>query len=94
MISRNMTFEGVFGAAELVTLGTLVAGRLEMFWLNMILDPGGVPGAVVTQPAPPAAILTPGHVRPDLIIQLLKLTINHNFTWGRVLGGSAFCRPV
>ena len=31
MISRNMTFEGVFGAAELVTLGTLVAGRLEMF---------------------------------------------------------------
>ena len=36
-----MTFEGVFGAAEFVTLGTLVAGRLEMFWLDVILEPGG-----------------------------------------------------
>ena len=89
-----MTFEGVFGAAELVTLRTLVAGSLKMFGLDMILDPGGVPGAVVTQPALPAAILTPRHVGPDLIIQLLKLRINHNFTWGRVLGGNAFCRPV
>ena len=94
MIFRNMTFEGVFGAAEFVTLRTLVAGRLEMFCLDVILDPGGVPGAVVTQPALPAAILTPEHVGPDLIIQLLKLRINHNFTWGRALGGNAFCRPV
>ena len=89
-----MTFEGVFGAAEFVTLRTLVAGRLEMFGLDMILDPGGVPGAVVTQPALPPALLTPRHVGPDLIIQLLKLRINHNFTLGRALGGNAFCRPV
>ena len=89
-----MTFQGIFGAAKLVTLATLVASRVEMLGLDVVLDPGGVPGAVVTQPAPPATILTPGHVRPDLIIHFLKLTINHNLTWGHVLGGSAFCRPV
>ena len=72
MISRNMTFQGIFGAAKFVTLATLVASRVEMLGLDVILDPGGVPGAVVTQLTPPAPILTPRHVGAHLII-LLKL---------------------
>ncbi len=72
MISRNMTFQGIFGAAKLVTLATLVASRVEMLGLDVVLDPGGVPGAVVTQLTPPAPILTPRHVGAHLII-LLKL---------------------
>ena len=68
-----MTFQGVFGAAKLVTLATLVAGRVEMLGLDVVLDPGGVPGAVVTpQLAPPAPILTPRHVGPHLIILLKR----------------------
>ena len=72
MISRDMTFKGVFSAAKLLTLTTLVAGRMEMLGLDVILDPGCVPGAVVTQLAPPAPILTKRHVGPH-VITLLKL---------------------